>query len=68
MINKSNSKKMVNEYEMKGILTFNISVFVPHLQSAAGHHNQALGGRRFQFFSSSGYQSFDLFSKDKEEE
>ena len=41
---------MVNELEIKGILTFNISVLVPHLQSAAGHHNQALGGRSFLFF------------------
>ena len=57
---------MVNELEIKGILTFNISVLVPHLQSAAGHHNQALGGRSFLFFS--GGQSFDLILKDKEEE
>ena len=57
---------MVNELEIKGILTFNISVLVPHLQSAAGHHNQALGGRNFHFFS--GGRSFDLIFKDKEEE
>ena len=56
---------MVNEFEIKGILTFNISILVPHLQSAAGHHNQALGGRSFLF---SGGQSFDLFLKDIEEE
>ena len=55
---------MVNELEIKGILTFNISVLVPHLQSAAGHHNQALGGRNFHLF----FFWRSKFLKDKEEE